>query len=91
MGKYIVVTVEERLAVWRELDQQACTAERALAAIGQAEAPTGVRDLIANAKSFRERADREFDAICRAIRASDSHMGALGPAAHAGDSRTGSE
>ena len=91
MGKYIVVSVEERLAVWRELDRQACAAERALAAIGQTEAPTGVRDLIANAKALRDKADREFDAICRAIRASESHMGVLGPAANAGHLSTGSE
>lgn len=91
MGKYVVVSVEERLAQWRELDQQACAAESALDAIGQAAAPAGVRDLIANAKSLREQADREFDAICRAIRASDSRMGALGPAAHARDFRTGSQ
>lgn len=85
MGQYTVVSVEERLAAWRELEQQACAAERALSAIGTAEAPAGVRDLIANAKSLREKSDREFDAICRAIRASDSRMGGLRPSSDPGD------
>lgn len=91
MANHVVVSVAERLAAWRELDQQACSAERVLAAIGAAAAPSGVRDLILNAKSLRERADREFDAICRAIRASDSQMGSLGPAANTRHFATGSD
>lgn len=69
VDKYVnVVPVDERLTAWRELDRQATELEHAVKSMGQAAADPNARDLLFKAKRLREKADREFAAILRAIK-----------------------
>ena len=71
MQKYVAVSVEERLTAWRQTERAASEAEHAAAALGQGAADPRARDLYLQAKRLRDHADREFAAICRAIRTED--------------------
>lgn len=53
---------------WRSLEKDAVEAEHKVAALGQCAADPHARDLLFKAKRLRDQADREFAAICRAIR-----------------------
>lgn len=68
MEKYVSVSIEERLTEWRKLEQAASDAEHAVKALGQAAADPRVHELFSRAKFLRDKADREFAAILRAIR-----------------------
>lgn len=69
MDKYAnLVPIDGRLIAWRDLDRHATEAEHALKRMGQAAADPNARDLLFNAKYLREKADREFAAIVRAIK-----------------------
>lgn len=65
---FVVMSIEERLVAWRELDQKAVEAEQAVARIGQAAADPRIHELFSNAKYLREKSDREFAAILRAVK-----------------------
>lgn len=64
----VVTSIEERLVAWRELDRKAAEAERAVKVVGQAAADPGMLELISTARHLREKADREFAAILRAVK-----------------------
>lgn len=65
---FVVASIEERLVAWRQLDLQAREAQQALDAVGQAAADPRVMELVATAKTLRDRSDREFAAILRAVK-----------------------
>lgn len=68
MENFVSASVEERLVEWRKLEQAASEAEHAVKALGQAAADPRVPELLSNAKFLRQKADREFAAIVRAIK-----------------------
>jgi hypothetical protein len=72
VDKHSVVSIEERLAAWRELEQAASAAEHAIPQ-GQAAADPRLRDLHLRAMALRQQADQEFAAIARAIKMDDNH------------------
>jgi hypothetical protein len=65
--KFSVVSIEERLAAWRELEQAAYAAEHAMPG-GQAASDPRVRDIYLRAVALRKQADQEFAAIVRLIK-----------------------
>jgi len=64
---FVVQTIDERLVAWRELEKEAAEAEKAVAALGQAAADPRVQTLLASARLLREKSDREFASILRAV------------------------
>jgi hypothetical protein len=71
-----LVSIEERLAAWRELEQAAHAAEHARPS-GQAASAPRVRDIYLRAAALRKQADLEFSAIVRSIRM-DETIGDVG-------------
>lgn len=69
--KHGIASVEDRLARWKEMKAAAEEAYAQLQAIGHAAATPEYRELALRAKMLRERADREFAAITRAVRMDD--------------------
>ncbi|HSW20084.1 MAG TPA: hypothetical protein VLJ86_22885 [Ramlibacter sp.] len=68
MDSHVVVSIEDRLRGWRELESAASTAEEAVRGVGQAAADPRAAHLFREAKDLRERSDREFAAIMRAVK-----------------------
>ena len=68
VDKHVVASIEDRLNGWRETEKAAIDAEAALVPVGQAGSDPGFRDQALRAKQLREDADRQFAAICRAVR-----------------------
>jgi adenylosuccinate lyase len=73
--KFVIVSVEERLDRWREIEKAANEAESRLKVVGQAGASPELRKLVLTAKELREKADREFAAIVRAVNLGGDHPG----------------
>jgi hypothetical protein len=68
------MSTEERLQEWREAEKAACQAEAAVAGLGQGAADPEVRRLYLDAAAAREKADRLFGALLRAIKAADDEF-----------------
>jgi len=69
--KYVVMSIEERLAAWREAEKAACEAEAAVARLGQAATDPVTRDLFIRAGKLRTLADRQLAAVLRSVRLDD--------------------
>jgi hypothetical protein len=69
--KFVVLSVEERLAAWREAEKAACEAEAAIARLGQAAADPSTRDLFIKAAKLRVHADQQLAAALRHVKMGD--------------------
>lgn len=68
MNQHVVMSVQERLSAWRQTEETACEAERAVGRLCQAAADPRTRDLfLRRAGKLRVKADRQFAAVLRAV------------------------